>query len=64
MWIAFYAATDEIGCKRRQPIDLIFRPAVFNRHVLALDIAGFLQALEEWNGEVPRGFRKEAPNHR
>ena len=33
------AAADEIRCKRRQPIGLIFRPAVFNRNVLALDIA-------------------------
>ena len=30
-----YAAADEIGCKRRQPIILIFRPAVFNRNILA-----------------------------
>jgi hypothetical protein len=36
------AAADEIGCKRGQPIILILRPAVFDRHVLALDIAGFL----------------------
>ena len=47
-----YAAADEIGCKRRQPIVLILRPAVLDRHVLALDIAGFLQALEKWNGVV------------
>ena len=35
------------AAKRRQPIILAFRPAVFDRHVLALDIAGFLQALAE-----------------
>jgi hypothetical protein len=40
-------ATDEIGCKRREPIGLIFRPALFDRHVLALNIAGFLQTLTE-----------------
>jgi hypothetical protein len=28
------AAADEIGCKRREPIVLIFGPAVFDRHVL------------------------------
>jgi hypothetical protein len=30
---------------------LIFRPAIFDCDVLALDIASFLQALEERNGE-------------
>jgi hypothetical protein len=35
------AAADEIGCERRQSIILILRI-----HVLALDIAGFLQTLE------------------
>jgi hypothetical protein len=47
-----YAAADEIGGKRRQPIGLALRPAVFNRHVLALDIAGFLKSLEKRNGDV------------
>jgi hypothetical protein len=45
-------AADEIGCERRQSIILIFRPAVFDRHILALDIASFLQALEKGNGVV------------
>ena len=36
---------DQIGRQRRQPIELILGPAVFDRHVLALDIAGVLQAL-------------------
>jgi hypothetical protein len=44
-------AADEIGCERWQPIVLIFRPAIFDCDVLALDIASFLQALEERNGE-------------
>src|SRR6516165_5979508 len=47
-----YAAANEIGCERRQPIGLHLRPAVFDRHIMALDIAGFLQALEKRNGEV------------
>ena len=38
-------ATNQIGRQRRQSIVFAFRPAVFDRHVLALDIAGFLQAL-------------------
>jgi hypothetical protein len=45
-----YAAADEIGCKRRQPIHLVLRIPVLDRHVLALDIAGFLQALKKRNG--------------
>jgi hypothetical protein len=47
-----YAAADEIGRQRWQPIVLIFRPAVFNSHVLALDVTGFLQPLEKRNGDV------------
>jgi hypothetical protein len=62
------AATDEIGCERRQTVILIFRPAVFDRHVLTRDIAGFLQALEKWNGDdlVVKfsGLEAEEPNHR
>ena len=38
-------SANQIGRQRRQPIDLILGPAVFDRHVLALDIAGLLQAL-------------------
>jgi hypothetical protein len=30
--------------RQRQPIDLVLGPAVFDRHVFALDIAGVLQA--------------------
>jgi hypothetical protein len=46
------AAADEIGCERRQPIVLILRIPILDRHVLALRIAGVLQALEKRNGEV------------
>ena len=38
---------NQIGRQLRQPIELILGPAVFDRHVLALDIAGLLQALAE-----------------
>ena len=38
-------SANQIGCQRRQSIELILGPAVFDRHVLALDIAGVLQAL-------------------
>jgi hypothetical protein len=39
-----HSATNEIGRQGRQPIVLIVREAVLDRHVLALDIARFLQA--------------------
>ena len=38
---------NQIGRQCRQPIVLTLRPAVFDRHVPALDIAGFAQALAE-----------------
>jgi hypothetical protein len=43
-------AADEIGCKRRQPIELVLGISILDRYVLALDIAGFLQSLEKRNG--------------
>ena len=42
-----HLAADQIGRQRRQSIVLTFRPAIFDRDVLALDIAGLLQALAE-----------------
>ena len=38
-------SANQFGRQRRQSIDLILRPAVFDRHVLALDIAGVFEAL-------------------
>ena len=38
---------DQFGGQRRQPIVLALRPAVFDRDVLALGIAGFAQAFAE-----------------
>jgi hypothetical protein len=43
---------------RRQPIDLIVGPAIFDRHVLAFDIAGVLQALAECAQTVPERVRR------
>jgi hypothetical protein len=43
--VPFLQGADEIGCKRPQPVGLVLRPAIFDRYVLALDIAGFLQAV-------------------
>jgi hypothetical protein len=60
-------AADEIGCERRQAIVLICRQAVFNQNILALDIAGFLQALEKRDGDdlgVISGLGAEISDHR
>ena len=38
-------SANQFGRQRRQSIDLILGPAVFDRYVLALDIAGVLEAL-------------------
>ena len=38
---------NQVGRQRRQTVGLILRPAIFDRDVLALDIACFLQALAE-----------------
>ena len=40
-------AADEVGGQCGQPIIAALRPAVFDRHVLSLDIAGFAQSLAE-----------------
>ena len=48
---------NQISHQRRQPIRLIFRRAVFDRDVLALDEACFLQALAERGHEVRRRRR-------
>ena len=49
-----HLTTNQIGRQRRQPLVLTFRPAVLDRHVLALDIAGVLQALAESRADGPR----------
>jgi hypothetical protein len=46
------APADEIGCERRQPIHLVVRITILDRHVLAVDIAGFLEALQKRDSEV------------
>ena len=61
------AAADKIGCERRQPIYSVLRIPVLDRHVLALDIPGLLQALEKRSKEVLdkfSGMRGEVPDHR
>jgi hypothetical protein len=42
-----YLATNEVGGQSRQPVIIVLRPAVFDRHILSLDVAGFAQSLVE-----------------
>jgi hypothetical protein len=45
-------SADQVGRQRRQSIELILGPAVFDRDVLAFDIARFLEALAKPPHEV------------
>ena len=47
-----HSSTDQLGCKRRQPIQLVLRPAVLDRDAFALDVADFLQALSKCGDHV------------
>src|SRR3984893_2176453 len=42
-----HLTTNQIGRQRRQAIKLTLPPAIFDRHVLALDMAGVGEALPE-----------------
>ena len=60
-------AANQIGHQFRQPIELIFGPAIFDRDVLAFDIAGFFQALANASQTVcvsRRAMWGREPNHR
>jgi hypothetical protein len=61
------AAADRIGRQFRQPIEIILRKAVFDRHIPALDVAGFAQALAEYTQTICGKARRcevETPDHR
>ena len=53
-------SASQFGRQRRQPIDLIFGPAVMDRYVLALDIAGLFQALAKCAQTVRQRVRGPA----
>src|SRR5262249_6145076 len=42
-----HLTTYQIGCEVGQSVGLVLRPAILDRHILALDIAGFTKALAE-----------------
>jgi hypothetical protein len=57
----------KVGRQRRQPIKLILRPALFNRNVPSLDMAGFAQAPAERGHHRRVGHRccaMKGPDHR
>ena len=51
-------AADEISHERRQTIVAALQPVVLDRHVLALEIAGFLEALTKRGTILRRAFRR------
>src|SRR5262249_39698211 len=60
-------SANQFGRKRRQSIDLIVSPAILDCYVLALDIAGILQALAKCAQTLGSPVRRrgvEEPNNR
>ena len=54
-----YLPPNQVGCERRQLIELSVRPAIFDLNVLALDVAGLIQALEEPGRRQCERLRRE-----
>ena len=60
-------SANEVSRQLRQPIELILRPAVFDRDVLALDIAGVFEALAKCAQTLRKRVGRrgvEEPDHR
>src|SRR5262249_24422945 len=60
-------SANQFSRQLRQPIDLILGPAVFNHHVLALDIAGVFETLVKSAQTIRVHVRRrgvEEPNYR
>src|SRR5262245_40136273 len=61
-------SVNQFGCEHRQPIELPLRPAVYDRYILALDIAAILQTLakstQTVGAYVRRCRRVEETDHR
>jgi hypothetical protein len=58
---------NQLGGQTRHPVSLILRPAVFDHSVLAVDVTGLLEALEERREEGRITLRRRAvekPDHR
>src|SRR5947209_2017287 len=50
----------QIGCEVGQSVVLVLRPAILDRHILALDVAGFTNALPEC-GQIACTISKRRP---
>ena len=62
-----HLAADQIGHQRRQAIVLALQPVVLDRHVLAFDVAGFVEAFAERGHKARGGIGRPAsdkPDHR
>src|SRR5262249_20152989 len=61
-----HATTHEVSHERRKAIELTLQPVVLHRHVLALDVAGFVEALAERGGKgrIGRPADDECDNSR
>src|SRR5262249_34857373 len=62
-----YAAVDKIGHERGQAIVAAVEPMVLDRHVLAFDVADFLEAFTKRSSLARGAFRRsgaDEPNHR
>src|SRR5262249_54844927 len=60
----------QIGCEVAQSVGLVLRPAILDRHILPLDVAGFTNALPECGqkactiGRRPRAAEEPDRRHR
>jgi len=54
-----HLTTDQIGGQLRHPIEVAFTPAIFERHVLALDVSGFRETPAKCEQAVP--FKRVRP---
>jgi hypothetical protein len=60
-------SANQIGQKRRQLIVPALQPVVFDRHVLAFDVPGFIEALAKCGRKARGGIGRpvsDKPNHR
>jgi hypothetical protein len=49
-----HATADQVSHQRRQAIELVVQPVVFDHHVPAFNVAGFTEPLAEGAHKVPR----------
>src|SRR5262245_34992175 len=60
-------SANEVGCQNGQPLALVLGPAIFDREVLALNIAALFEPLAKGTQQIRIPLRRcgvEIPNHR